>query len=139
MRGLPSLKPIHAGAFFHRPPPSAAAAPPQADPAPPRHPGPCRRCPLRFTEPVAFDVFDSRGRYLGPVTVPPSFRTDPQPIFRGDHVWAITRDEMDVPRIVRYRLRRGRSCREADSALPVSGPDLPGSIVVQPGLHEGLR
>jgi len=62
------------------------------------------RTPLRFTEPAAFDVFAPDGRYLGPVTVPPSFQTDPAPIIRGDHVWAVTRDEMDVPRVVRFRI-----------------------------------
>lgn len=65
------------------------------------------RTPLRFREPVAFDVFDSEGRYLGPVAVPPSFRTEPAPIIRGDHAWAITRDELDVPRIVRFRIEMG--------------------------------
>ena len=65
------------------------------------------RTPLRFREPVAFDVFDSNGRFLGPVKVPESFRTEPEPIIRGDHVWAVTRDELDVPRVVRFRIQRG--------------------------------
>lgn len=64
------------------------------------------RTPPRFREPVAFDVFSSDGRFLGPVTVPPTFRTEPEPVFRGNHVWAITRDEMDVPRIVRFRIEK---------------------------------
>lgn len=65
------------------------------------------RTPLRFVEPVAFDVFDPEGRYLGPVAVPRSFRTDPAPVIRGDQVWAVTRDELEVPRIVRFRLEVG--------------------------------
>ena len=62
------------------------------------------RVPLRFEEPAAFDVFSADGRYLGHVRVPSSFRTDPEPIVRGDRVWAITRDELDVARITRFRL-----------------------------------
>jgi hypothetical protein len=28
----------------------------------------------------------------------------PVPVARGDTVWAVTRDELDVPRIVRFRV-----------------------------------
>jgi len=64
------------------------------------------RVPLRFREPVAFDVFAPDGRYLGPVTVPASFRTEPEPIVRGDRVWAVTRDDLDVASVVRFRIVR---------------------------------
>jgi hypothetical protein len=67
------------------------------------------RTALRFEEPLAFDVFGPDGRYLGPVAVPADFSIDPVPIVRGDKVWAVTRDEMDVPRIARFRLVRGES------------------------------
>ena len=63
--------------------------------------------PLRFREPMAFDVFSPQGEFLGPVRVPPSFRTEPEPVIRGDSVWAITRDELDVPRVVRLRMEKG--------------------------------
>jgi hypothetical protein len=63
------------------------------------------RMPQRFREPVAFDVFSPRGEYLGPVRVPTSFRTEPEPVIRGDHIWAVTRDELEVPRVVRFRIR----------------------------------
>jgi hypothetical protein len=59
---------------------------------------------IRHTEPPAFDVFDVDGRFLGHVRVPDSFRTYPEPVARGDHVWAVTRDELDVASIVRFRL-----------------------------------
>lgn len=62
------------------------------------------QAPRRFIEPLAFDVFDGEGRYLGPVTPPDGFQIEPEPIVRGDHVWAVTRDELDVPRIVRFRI-----------------------------------
>jgi len=68
--------------------------------------------PLRYREPVAFDVFDPQGRYLGPVQVPLDFRVDPEPIMRGDQVWAVTRDELDIPRVVRFRLQRGQGAGE---------------------------
>lgn len=62
------------------------------------------RAPRRFSEPLAFDVFDREGRYLGPVDPPEGFQIEPEPVVRGDHVWAVTRDELDVPRIVRFRI-----------------------------------
>jgi len=62
--------------------------------------------PRRFREPPAFDVFTPDGRYLGHVRPPPDLRTDPDPIVRGDVVWAVTRDELDVARIVRFRMVR---------------------------------
>lgn len=60
--------------------------------------------PLRFFEPIVFDVFTSDGRYLGQVPTPASFRLEPEPVVRGDHVWAVTRDELDIPRVVRFRI-----------------------------------
>ncbi len=62
--------------------------------------------PLRFAEPAAFDVFAPDGRFLGHVTAPLSFRTRPEPIIRGDTVWAVSRDEMDVATLVRYQVVR---------------------------------
>lgn len=61
---------------------------------------------LRFREPPAFDVFAPTGEYLGPVSVSASFRVEPEPIVAGDHVWAVTRDELEVPSIVRFRIVR---------------------------------
>jgi hypothetical protein len=57
---------------------------------------------IRFQEPV---VFEPDGRYLGQVTTPVGFATSPEPVFRGEQVWAVTRDDLDVLRVVRYRLR----------------------------------
>jgi hypothetical protein len=62
--------------------------------------------PLRFEEPVAFDVFAPDGRFLGQVTTPRSFQWRPEPIIRGDTVWAVTRDELDVATIVRFQVVR---------------------------------
>jgi hypothetical protein len=59
---------------------------------------------LRFREPAAFDVFEADGTYLGFVRAPAGFRTSPEPVARGDYVWAVVRDELDVPSIVRFRL-----------------------------------
>mgnify|MGYP001828422316 CR=1 FL=1 len=61
---------------------------------------------LRFLEPTAYDVFSPAGAYLGHVKPPRSFRTRPEPLVRGDTVWAVTRDELDVARVVRFRLTR---------------------------------
>jgi hypothetical protein len=70
------------------------------------------RVALRFAEPVAFDVFALDGRYLGHVRAPVSFRIDPEPVIRGDYVWAITRDELDVASVTRFRIVHGESVGE---------------------------
>jgi hypothetical protein len=67
------------------------------------------RVPLRFRELPAFDVFAADGRYLGHVRVPDTFRVEPEPIVRDGYVWAVTRDELDVATIVRFRVETGGS------------------------------
>jgi hypothetical protein len=58
-----------------------------------------------FREPVRFDVFESTGEYLGRVSATDGFSARwPQPVFRGDTVWAIVRDEYDVQRLHRFRM-----------------------------------
>jgi hypothetical protein len=58
----------------------------------------------RYRERIGFDVFEPDGRYLGVVLTPEEFRTYPAPVMRGDTVWAVTRDSLDVQRVVRYRV-----------------------------------
>ena len=58
-----------------------------------------------WIEPVAFDVFEPDGRYLGMVRAPEGFSTYPTPVIRGDTVWAVVRDQMEVPYIVRFHIR----------------------------------
>lgn len=65
-----------------------------------------KRMPTRFQEKVAFDVFERDGRYLGRVNAPDGLSIQPEPVIRGDTVWAATRDELDVSCIVRYRIDR---------------------------------
>lgn len=74
-------------------------------------PGPPER-EVAWREPVVFDVFAPDGRYLGAVR--PEVRIDrsPPPVIRGDTVWAVTRDELDVPYVVRLRLVRPGEPRE---------------------------
>lgn len=63
---------------------------------------------MRYREPPAFDVFDRDGRYVGPVAVPAAMVfEDPNPVIRGDTTWAMERDDLGVPTVVRYRLVRG--------------------------------
>jgi hypothetical protein len=58
---------------------------------------------LRYTAPVAFDVFESDGTYLGHVTTPDGFEIYPKPVFRGDTVWAVTTDPTEgFPQVARY-------------------------------------
>lgn len=58
----------------------------------------------RWSAPNAFDIFEIDGTYVGRVPAPEEMRLYPRPVIRGDYVWAVTRDELDVQRIVRYRL-----------------------------------
>ena len=53
----------------------------------------------------AFDLFETDGTYVGRVPAPEELSFYPTPVFRGDEVWAVTRDDLDVQRVVRYRLR----------------------------------
>ncbi len=50
------------------------------------------------------DVSGPDGRYLGHVMTPDGFSTDLTPVFRGDHMWAVTTGELDMPTVVRYRI-----------------------------------
>lgn len=60
--------------------------------------------PLRWREPVRFDVFDRDGTYLGQLEAPRGFQTYPRPTIAGDTVWAVVEDELDVPYVVRFRI-----------------------------------
>lgn len=57
-------------------------------------------------EKVRFDVFEPDGTYLGAVNAPADFRASINPVLDGDYVWAVTRGELDVQRVVRYRIVR---------------------------------
>jgi hypothetical protein len=57
-----------------------------------------------FREPVVFDVFEPTGEYLGRVTAPAGFQVYPAPTLRGDTVWAVVTDELDVARIHRFEV-----------------------------------
>jgi hypothetical protein len=61
----------------------------------------------RWREPVAFDVFEPDGRYVGRARAPAGFSMNPAPVIRGDTVWAIERDALGVQRLVRYRVQIG--------------------------------
>ena len=57
-----------------------------------------------WREPVVFDVFEPGGRYLGQVHAPSGFRTLPQPVIRGDMVWAVVAEPGGLPSVVRFRI-----------------------------------
>lgn len=53
------------------------------------------------------DVFDPEGRYLGKVATPvPLVTWTAAPLFRGDHVYGFTLDDLSVPYLVRLRIER---------------------------------
>ncbi len=48
-----------------------------------------------------WDVFDSEGRFLGVVAMPHRFK---RMVFRGDKIYGVWRDELDVQYVVRLRI-----------------------------------
>ena len=66
--------------------------------------GPNPRPADRWREPVAFDVFEPDGTFLGRALAPTGFSVSPTPVFDGDRVWAVMRDELDVQYVTRFRL-----------------------------------
>ena len=60
--------------------------------------------PVLWRSPLRYDVFEPDGTYLGTVVPPEGFSRTPRPVFDGDQVWAVTQDELDVERVVRYRI-----------------------------------
>lgn len=57
-----------------------------------------------WRSPLRYDAFRADGAYLGVLVVPDDVAYQPDPVFNGDHVWAVTRDELGVQRVVRYRI-----------------------------------
>ena len=60
--------------------------------------------PPRWREPVVLDAFDVDGGYLGRIEAPRRFASSVRPATAGDTMWAVVRDELDVPYVVRYRI-----------------------------------
>lgn len=52
-----------------------------------------------------FDAFDTAdGSYLGTLETGLDLETSPAPVVRGDTVWGVVRDELEVPFVIRARL-----------------------------------
>ena len=63
------------------------------------------RLPLRYGEPLAFDVFEPDGTFLGHVRAPDGMEPRyPKPIFQGEYVWAVVRGDLDVLSVVRFKV-----------------------------------
>jgi len=63
-----------------------------------------------WAEPVAWDVFEPDGTYLGQVHAPETLSTHPEPVFGADHVWAVTTDSLDVQYLTRFRIVSDGPC-----------------------------
>ena len=61
--------------------------------------------PNEWIEPTTYDIFERDGRLVGEVTIPPATRLH---LALGDKVWAVQRDSLDVPTIVRFKLMEPR-------------------------------
>lgn len=59
-----------------------------------------------WSEPIAFDVYEPDGRYLGEVAAPTGFLRYPEPAFRGDTVWAAVEDADGVRYVKRLEIAR---------------------------------
>jgi len=57
-----------------------------------------------WREPLRYDVFEPDGTYLGVVAPPDDFSPWVEPVFDGDYVWAVTRDELGIQRVARFRI-----------------------------------
>jgi len=57
--------------------------------------------PMQDTGAPDWDVFDAAGRYLGVITMPRRF--SPRTI-RGDRIYGVWRDDLDVQYVVRLRV-----------------------------------
>ncbi len=74
---------------------------PEAELTPPRDP----KAPVsHFRTPLVYEVFSSDGRFLGRVEFPPRSRFVEAD---GNLVWAVVRDEDDLPAVVRFRVAPG--------------------------------
>ena len=60
--------------------------------------------PYTWVEPLRYDVFEADGTYLGAVVPPEGFSLSAPPVFGRSFVWAVERGELDVQRVVRYRI-----------------------------------
>ena len=65
----------------------------------------------KWRDPVVYDVFEPDGRYLGRVAAPSktTFKA-----MRGDNVWAVARDSLDVQQVVRFRIVPGLTQTRTD-------------------------
>jgi len=64
-----------------------------------------RRVVDEWSEPIAFDVFQPDGRYVGMVRAPDGLGIYPRPVIRGDTMWAIMEDDLGVEQITRLTVR----------------------------------
>lgn len=63
----------------------------------------------QIAERGAFDVFDRDGRWVGSVRLPEElhysgFPTEPPVFIRGDTIWGVTVDQLDIEYVTRYRV-----------------------------------
>jgi hypothetical protein len=61
--------------------------------------------PDEWIEPTTYDIFERDGHLLGEVTLPASTKLH---LALGDRIWAVQRDSIDIPTVVRFKLTRPR-------------------------------
>ena len=59
------------------------------------------------------------GTYLGQIAAPRGFARSPRPAIAGHRMWAVVRDELDVPSVVRFRIVPGGN----ETPESVGGPE----------------
>jgi hypothetical protein len=63
-------------------------------------------------EEAALDLFDADGRYLGRIPTPDRIPMHPRPVIRGDRLYTVLRDDLDIQYVTRFRVQ-GRDRRLA--------------------------
>lgn len=61
---------------------------------------------IRLHQEVVADAFDGSGVFLGPAVLPRGIDARVPPVFRGDRMWAVIRDDLGVQRIGVFEARR---------------------------------
>lgn len=61
---------------------------------------------IRWRSERFVDAFEPDGTFLGTAILPRDLDLRVPPVLRGDRMWAVTRDDLGVQRVVRYRLER---------------------------------
>lgn len=79
---------------------------------------------IRWRQDRALDAFEPDGTFLGTVVLPRDLDWRVPPVLRADTLWAVTRDEIGVQRVVRFELDFGDMLSTVTSRLDIINADV---------------